>query len=161
MAGDVDLLDLLRGTGRVDELPRVAPRRVERLARARRIPDAGVQALDLGSVEVVLQQTVQRPDLVQLPFRAEQEIRLAAGAWRLAQRDLLVLEIKELSDCDAQPFGAGARVEEARRQRQRELVGVAHAVVAEVTVSVNSDEKLKSSSAESNTGNWLWFLNGM
>ena len=79
-------------------------------------------------------QADQRPRIGQPALDAHQEVGRVRRARRLVQHDALVVEIEALADGDAQPLGAGVAVDDARRQRERQLIRVADPVVPEVAV---------------------------
>jgi hypothetical protein len=81
-----------------------------------------------------LQQARERPRLGEPAFARQQEVRCRRRAQRLVQAHALVLEIEALAHGEPQPFGTGVAVEETRRQRERQLVRVADAIVADVPV---------------------------
>ena len=76
-----------------------------------------------------------RPLIAELRVDRRQQIALVAGARGFAgQRDLLVGEVVALPDGGAQALGAGLLVEDAGRERERQLVRIDDPVVARVDV---------------------------
>src|SRR4030095_785506 len=105
-----------------------------RLARGGRVTDPRVEPLGLRRFEVVLPKADQRPGVGQTTLDAHEEVGVVRGARRLVQNDALILEVEALADRYAYSLGARLGIEEPRRKRERELIGVADAIVAQVAV---------------------------
>ncbi len=134
LPGEIDLLELRNDPGRVDVLPNVAVARIEHLPRRRLPAHADVEQLGLRMIEVVLQRARGRPVVGKPAFAGQQQVGCIGGARRLGQRHALALEIVALADRKPRPLVAGGRIEQARGQRERELIGVADAIAAEIAV---------------------------